>query len=77
MTDQPARRRVAIIHNTVLHFPRPGDSGQIGLRMEACTSWAPSTEQRGYTDIWCGGRKLTVALSFADVDQIMTESRDE
>jgi hypothetical protein len=77
MTDPPERRRgVSIIHNTVLHLPRPGDAGMVGLRLEACTTWAPSTERDGCTDIWCGGRKLTVALPFAEVDRIMTESNE-
>jgi hypothetical protein len=65
--------RVSIVHTTIVHLPRPGGDGEVALRVEACTSWAPSTERDAlhYTDIWCGNRKLTVALPFAEVDDLL------
>jgi hypothetical protein len=76
MASQP-RSRISIIHTTVVHMPRPGDDGAVALRVEACTSWAPSTERdrATHTDIWCGNRKLTVALAFAEVDRILAQAR--
>jgi hypothetical protein len=71
--------RVSIIHTTVVHLPRPSDGAAVGIRVEACTSWAPSTERDAemYTDIWCGNRKLTIALPFVEVDRILAQARDE
>ncbi len=65
--------RVSIIHTTIVHLPRPGTDDEVALRVEACTSWAPSTERdsKTHTDVWCGGRKLTVALPFAEVDRTL------
>jgi hypothetical protein len=72
-------QRVSIIHTTVVHMPRPSGDGNVALRVEACTSWAPSTERdpKAYTDIWCGNRKLTVALPFAEVDRILAQARGD
>jgi hypothetical protein len=57
-------------------MPRPGDDGEVSLRVEACTSWAPSTERdkNTHTDIWCGNRKLTVALSHDEVSKLLEAS---
>jgi hypothetical protein len=72
-------RRVSIIHTTIVHMPRPGSGGDVAVRVEACTSWAPSTERDAaqYTDIWCGNRKLTVALPFDEVDRILEQAVDD
>lgn len=69
-------RRVSIIHTTIVHMPRPAGDGEVALRVEACTSWAPSTERdsKYFTDIWCGGRKLTVALPFHEVGRILGQA---
>jgi hypothetical protein len=77
MTSRP--RRVSIIHTTIVHLPRPSADGDVAVRVEACTSWAPSTERdaANYTDVWCGNRKLTVALPFVEVDRILEQAFDE
>lgn len=68
--------RVSIVHTTIVRMPRPGDDGEVSLRVEACTSWAPSTERdkNTHTDIWCGNRKLTVALSHDEVSKLLEAS---
>jgi hypothetical protein len=78
MIERPSGR-VSIIHTTVVHLPRPGTTDEVALRVEACTSWAPSTERdaKTHTDIWCGTRKLTVALPFAEVDRILAQARGD
>lgn len=67
---------MGLLDITFVKMPRPGNNtGDVSIRVELVSAWAPSTERdaKTHTDIWCG-HKLTVALPFAEVDRIFGEA---